>query len=101
MNKLNKTVSMIDKCDSDIRELSNEAKIEIMYNNICKIAEKYNVGISENARKIARARVLTDCPLNLCICDRNDSERGCISPKCMKEVEESGICHCRCFVKKG
>ena len=100
MNTLNKTVSMIDKCESDIRELSNDAKIEIMYNNIKKIAKEYDVEMTENARKIARARVLTDCPLNLCICDRNDPERGCISAKCMKEIKEEGICHCKAFRKK-
>lgn len=74
--------------------------VEEMYFNIEQIAEKYNVELTENARKIARARVLTRCPLNLCICDRNDPERGCISEKCMKEIKEGGICHCKCFRKK-
>lgn len=97
---MEKTVSMIDKGNFDIKEASNELKIEVMYNAIYRAAEKYDVSVTENARKIARARVLTDCPLNLCICDRTDPERGCISPKCMKEIEEEGMCHCKCFRKK-
>lgn len=93
METINKTVSMIDKGD---RELC----VDKMYSDMKKISEKYNVELTENAKKIARARVLTDCPLNLCICDRNDPERGCISDKCMKEIQECSICHCRAFRKK-
>jgi len=91
MQQINKNFKGIDNGDRYVDE---------MYLNIEKIAEKYNVELTENARKIARARVLTSCPLNLCICDRNDPERGCISEKCMKEIRESGICHCKCFHKK-
>ena len=100
MQKIDKTVSMIDTGTFDIREASNELKIEAMYNDIYRTAETYNVDVTENVRKIARARVLTNCPLNLCICDRNDPERGCISPICMKEIEENQQCHCKCFRKK-
>lgn len=100
MDKINKTMSGIDKGDFEIRKLTAVFEIETMYNDICNIAEKYNVDITDNARKIAKARVLTKCPLNLCICDRDDKERGCISPKCMKEIEEDGICHCKLFRKK-
>jgi hypothetical protein len=80
MEQINKTFKGIDNGDRYIDE---------MYYNMKKISEKYNVELTENAKKIARARVLTDCPLNLCICDRNDPERGCISDKCMKEIQES------------
>lgn len=96
MQATNKTVSMIDTGERYI----TENNIDSMYQAIRIIAEKYDVEMTENARKIARARVLTKCPLNLCICDRDDPERGCISPKCMKEIEEEGICHCKCFRKK-
>ena len=91
MEKVNKNFKGIDNGDRYVDE---------MYLNIEKIAEKYNVELTENARKIARARVLTNCPLNLCICDRTDPDRGCISAKCMKEIRENGICHCRCYRKK-
>ena len=87
MEQINKNFKGIDKGDRYIEEMRS-------------IAKKYNVELTDNAPKIARARVLTDCPLSLCICDRNDLERGCISPKCMKEIEEEGICHCKCFRKK-
>lgn len=91
MQQVNKNFKGIDNGDR---------YIEDMYLNIEKIAEKYNVELTENARKIARARVLTNCPLNLCICDRNDPDRGCISAKCMKEIVNDGVCHCKLFRKK-
>lgn len=91
MQQVNKTFKGIDNGDRYIDE---------MYLNMEKIAEKYNVELTENAKKVARARVLTNCPLNLCICDRTDPERGCISDKCMKEIQDCGICHCRAFRKK-
>ena len=91
MEQVNKTFKGID---------TGERYIEEMYSEITKIARKNDVELTENARKIARARVLTNCPLNLCICDRDDPERGCISAKCMKEIQESSICHCKCFRKK-
>lgn len=92
MEQVNKTFKGIDNGDRYIDE---------MYYNMKNISEKYNVELTENAMKIARARVLTNCPLNFCICDRNDPERGCISDKCMKEIQEKGKCHCKCFRKKG
>lgn len=91
MEQVNKTFKGIDNGDRYVDE---------MYSDMKRIAEKYNVELTENAKKVARARVLTNCPLNLCICDRNDPERGCISEKCMKEIKEKGICHCRAFHKK-
>lgn len=94
METINKTVSMIDKGD---RELC----VDKMYSDITKIARKNGVELTENAMKIVRARVLINCPLNFCICDRNDPERGCISEKCMKEIQEKGQCHCKAFRKKG
>ena len=91
MEKVNKNFKGIDNGDRYIEE---------MYLDIKRTAEKYNVELTENSQKIARARVLTNCPLNLCICDRTDPDRGCISAKCMKEIQENGICHCRCYRKK-
>lgn len=90
MEQVDKTFKGIDNGDRYIEE---------MYSSIVKIAKKHNVELTQNAGKIARARVLTDCPLDKCICDREDSERGCISAKCMKEIEELGVCHCNCFKK--
>ena len=94
MENINKTISMIDKGDRSINE------VDSMYNDIRKIAKQYKVDLTDHAYKIAKARVLTNCPLNLCICDRNDPDRGCISEKCMKEIQEKGQCHCKCFCKK-
>lgn len=91
MQQINKNFKGIDNGDRYVEE---------MYFNIEQIAEKYNVELTENARKIARARVITHCPLSLCICDRDDPERGCISEKCMKEIQEKGQCHCKAFRKK-
>lgn len=100
MDKMNKTMSAVDMGDREIKQLRSEMEIQRMYNNICNIAEKHNVDVTDKAMKIARARVLTDCPLYLCVCARDDTERGCISPKCMKEIEEKGMCHCQCYRRR-
>lgn len=77
-----------------------EYSVEELLSKIKQLAEQHNVAITDNAEKIAKARVLTKCDLDKCICDRDDAERGCISAKCMKEIQETGMCHCRCYKLK-
>ena len=44
-------------------------------------------------------KLYMNCDLDKCICEPNNPERGCISPKCMKEIMETGQCHCRMYRK--
>lgn len=64
------------------------------------IAREYDLELTENAPKIARAREMMNCPLTMCICDREDKKRYCISDKCMAEIKEKGVCHCNCYKRK-
>lgn len=70
---------------------------EEMLQQIEIIAKQHNVQLTENAPKVAKARAMMDCPLDKCICEPNNKERFCISKKCMAEIKEKGICHCRCY----
>ena len=65
------------------------------------IAIKNGVLLTDNAGKIVKARCMMNCDLDKCICEPNNPERGCISPKCMKEIIETGQCHCRMYRRKG
>lgn len=76
--------------------MTKEEMIEAML----KLAEKYNVKPTENLPKIANARVRMGLPITVCPCSAKDTDRGCISPKCLKEIQEDGICHCHCFTPK-
>lgn len=73
---------------------------EEIYKKMEEIARGNGVELTENAHKIAKARIMMKCPLTLCICDPKDAERGCISKKCMDEIKEKGMCHCRCYCIK-
>ena len=68
-----------------------------IYNEIKKLANQHNVEINDNAVNIARFRARTGLPLSKCPCAPGDTERGCISEKCMREIEKYGYCHCHCF----
>ena len=65
-----------------------------------KIAEEKGVEPTEYLPKIARAREMMKIGIEVCPCDAKDKERGCISAKCMEEIQKKGICHCKAFRKK-
>lgn len=55
---------------------------------------------TENLDKIAKARVRMHMDISVCPCHSKDTDRGCISSKCLREINEEGICHCTAFKKK-
>lgn len=65
-----------------------------------QIAKDKNVLLSNNAIKKARARALLNIPLTQCICDKGNTSKFCISEKCLKDIQENGICGCRTFLRK-
>lgn len=65
-----------------------------------RIAEKRGVEPTEFLPKIAKAREVMKIGIDVCPCAKDDTDRGCISAKCMREIQEMGICHCHCFRKK-
>ena len=64
-----------------------------------ELAKLHNVEPTENLPKIAKARGIMKIGIEVCPCAASDEERGCISPKCLKEIMENGICHCRAYRK--
>jgi len=66
-----------------------------------KISKDNGLELTENAYRIARFRERTQLPMDKCPCSPNDSERFCISEKCMDDIIKLGKCHCQCFKRKG
>lgn len=64
------------------------------------LATTHNVELTDNAVNIARFRVRASIPLDKCPCSPLDKDRGCISKKCLTEIELFGKCHCQAY-KKG
>lgn len=60
-------------------------------------AAKAGVVANENVPKIAKARIRFGLDITQCPCAKEDTDRGCISAKCLREIEETGSCHCNCF----
>lgn len=70
------------------------------YREFEKLAEQHNVGLTETAQRLAKFRERTQLSMDRCPCEAHNKERGCISPLCLKEIQEYGSCHCNCFCKK-
>jgi ferredoxin-thioredoxin reductase catalytic subunit len=64
-----------------------------------ELAKLNNVEPTENLPKIAKARGIMKIGIEVCPCSPEDKERGCISAKCLKEILEDGVCHCRAYRK--
>ena len=62
-----------------------------------ELAKLHNVEPTENLPKIAKARKIMNIGIDVCPCATEDKDRACISPKCLKEIQENGICHCRAY----
>lgn len=65
-----------------------------------ELAKIHGVEPTENLPKIVRARSIMKIDIEICPCAADDKERGCISEKCLKEIKENGICHCKCYRRK-
>lgn len=64
-----------------------------------KLAKQHNVELTDTAENLARFRARSGLPLEKCPCSPLDKDRGCISKKCLAEIELFGKCHCQCFKK--
>lgn len=72
-----------------------------MLADMLKAAAEAGVEPTKNTEKIARARVKMGIPITVCPCASKDTDRGCISEKCFKQIKEEGTCCCRAFAMKG
>lgn len=70
-----------------------------MYDKMLEKAKERGVYPNKNTQKIANFRIRSGLPIEKCPCDPN-SDRGCISDRCYKEIQENGICHCKCFERE-
>lgn len=72
-----------------------------IYLELKRLAKENNVELTDNAVNIARFRARTGIPLDKCPCSPLDKDRGCISKKCLNEINQFQTCNCRCFKIKG
>lgn len=79
---------------------TQEETVIFMLADMLRLAHEHGVAPTENTEKVARARVRLGIPLSVCPCAAKDEDRGCISPKCLAEINSEGLCHCRCFRKQ-
>lgn len=80
-----------------LKRMKNAEEVK---NIMIKLAKENGVAPSSTMEKIANFRARNNVDIKVCPCAPNDKERGCISKKCLKEIFETGTCHCRAFVKK-
>ena len=78
----------------------NNEKLQELMNKLNDLAKKNNVLLTDKAENIARVRIRLNIPLDKCPCSYDNTTRGCISEKCLQEINENGICHCCCFKRK-
>lgn len=65
---------------------------------ISTIAETNGFGVSENAEKIANAKLrMFNEEWWRCPCDGSNKERFCCSQLCQSDVRNQGQCHCGLF----
>lgn len=68
-----------------------------MLADMLKAAAEAGVRPTENFEKVARARVRMGLKPDQCPCAPKEEGRGCIGPKCLQEIQETGRCHCHTF----
>lgn len=56
--------------------------------------------IPEVLEKVNRARERMHLSSEVCPCAPREDGRGCVGPVCMKEILETGICHCKSWKRK-
>lgn len=72
-----------------------------VYKELMDCAIKNKVELTDKAYNIAGFRAMANVGLNKCLCCLHDPERFCISEKCMKTIQEKGVCGCNCFRRYG
>lgn len=82
--------------------MSSEKDLEYVLNNMSFLASMHDLELTDNAPKIAKAKLMFFGKDNYvrCPCDP-DSDRACISEHCLKDIVKDGMCHCRCYKLKG
>lgn len=80
--------------------MTEETEVALMLGNMLKLANEKGVEPTDFTEKIARVRVRLGIPISVCPCASKDTERGCISTKCMNEIKEVGQCHCHAFRRR-
>lgn len=70
---------------------------EVLKAKMLERAEQAGVEPTSNLDKIATIRIRFGLDINTCPCAKEDTNRGCISAKCLREIKETGVCHCHCF----
>ena len=80
-------------------KLTEDEKAKVV-EEIKKLAKENNFGLTDNAERIAGAKLrffgIDDWKKCPCV---NDGEHACISPKCREQIENEGVCHCNLFKK--
>jgi hypothetical protein len=74
--------------------------VDDIYTEMKRLAKQNNVELTDTAENLARFRARTGLPMSKCPCSPGDIARGCISIKCMHEINTFGTCHCQAY-KKG
>ena len=64
---------------------------------VAKALARGDVLINNNINNVAKARVKFGLDISVCPCHKHDKDRGCISAKCYREIQENGRCSCGCF----
>ena len=72
-----------------------------VYKELMDCAIKNKVELTDKAYNIAGFRAMANVGLDKCLCCLHDPERYCISEKCMKTIQEKGVCGCNCFRRFG
>ena len=76
----------------------NQEERDMLEAMIIKANER-NVLINQNIYAVAKARCRLGLDITVCPCHKHDKDRGCISAKCYREIQETGHCSCNCFEK--
>lgn len=74
--------------------------LEEMLSDMQIRAEEAGVDTTEYTERIAKARIRMHMDITVCPCAADDTDRGCISAKCLREIKETGMCHCHAFKRK-
>ena len=72
-----------------------------VYKQLMDKAIENKVELTDKAYMLADFRAKGNIPLTSCPCCLHDTERYCISQKCMDAIQKEGKCRCNCFRRFG
>ena len=81
----------------DYQDLTKEERA--MLEAMTSKAIERGVKMNQNIFSVAKARCRFGIDITVCPCHKKDKDRGCISSKCYREIQETGRCSCNCFEK--